>query len=109
GSHPHSAASSFALTTRRYPNGVIKLAGDPHNVIVDLPPGFIGNPMVTERCSSRAPFDNGIDCAADQYVGEVFVNDARPPRSHVTNSVPQKGYAAQFNFLYLNTARLSIG
>lgn len=109
GGHPHSAAASFVLNTRRLPTGQVKPAGDPHDVLVDLPPGFVGNPTVTPRCPNRTPFETGFECTSASRVGEAFVNGPNLPRSFVTSAIAPTGWAAQFSFIYLSNARISIG
>ena len=50
GAHPYSAQTFFELNTVRATTGRIVPAGDAKDIRVDLPPGFLGNPLVTKRC-----------------------------------------------------------
>ncbi len=104
GGHPFSAQSYFILTTKRSGSGKIVPLGDPKEVIVDLPPGFAGNPMVTPRCPQNmitappgfeVPVCNGemaIGRFAPVLGGFGFVGT----KSSIQNNVPARGYAAQF-------------
>lgn len=105
GAHASSAAAYFLLTTVRSVTGAIVPAGDPKDVSVDLPPGFIGNPMVTPRCPqsllATREGPGSPACNLAMKVGEF--NPALngfgligPFSSNIENDVPAYGYAAQF-------------
>jgi hypothetical protein len=106
GGHPYSAATYFLLNTIRLPDGHIVTPGDARNVIVDLPPGFSGNPLVTPRCpQSRlvpSPVSGGAAlCNQSSRVGRFQpVSATFGKASHVIttfwNDVPPQGYAAEF-------------
>jgi hypothetical protein len=68
GAHPYSAQTFFLLNTVRAPDGEIVPSGVIENAEVDLPSGFSGNPLVTERC----PQDQ---VAAQQPFGFPLCND----------------------------------
>jgi hypothetical protein len=100
GGHPHSAATMFLVNTNLNGSNNVVPAGEPRDVIVDLPPGFVGNPMVTERC----PRNVSGTCLLDAHVGEAkpmttqFPAEITGTLSRVYNDVPPIGYAAEFNF-----------
>jgi hypothetical protein len=106
GGHPYSALSYFMLTTKRSGSGKIVPLGDPKEVIVDLPPGFAGNPMVTPRCPQSlltGPPEFEIPaCNKEMVIGKftpslgVFGDSSEGVRTPIQNNVPAKGYAAQF-------------
>lgn len=50
GGHPYSASTAIFFNTILDPQGLIAPAGNPHNINVDLPPGFVGNPSAALRC-----------------------------------------------------------
>lgn len=111
GGHPNSAISHFMLNTVRSKNGKIIPVGTPKNVIVDLPPGFGGNPLVTPRCPQRQvtqpPNDNGgsPSCSQEMSIGSllpslsVFGDSGTAWDASVFNDVPAEGYAAEFTTL----------
>jgi hypothetical protein len=108
GGHPYSAQSYFMSTTKRSGSGKIVPVGDPKEVIVDLPPGFAGNPMATPRCPQSLLVPPGLggigapDCTEEMTIGNFEPNLANFGESSVTfavpiqNDVPAKGYAAEF-------------
>lgn len=101
GGHPETALSGFLRNTVRSGSGEIVPAGDPREINVDLPPGFIGNPLVTPRCPQ-----SDLTCAnSAAYIGRLQVSTAKfgePVETGagiagVANDVPPKGYAAEFS------------
>jgi hypothetical protein len=105
GGHPYSAATYFMLNTVRLPSGRIVTPGDPKEVLVDLPPGFVGNPMVTARCPQSQlvpPVNVTKECDVPSAIGgfQPLVNDfgsaTTSLRAAIWNDVPPKGYAAEF-------------
>lgn len=44
GAHPFDSAAYFMVNSDRIGNGELAPAGDSKNIVVDLPPGFVGNP-----------------------------------------------------------------
>jgi hypothetical protein len=50
GGHPYSASSAIFVNTHRSRFGEIVPVGEPKDINVDLPPGFLGNPEATPQC-----------------------------------------------------------
>jgi len=106
GGHPYSAISYFMLNTVRSPSGKIAPVGDPKNVIVDLPPGFTGNPLATPRCPQVQVAPPGYEgspvCNDETTVGNfepalsAFGSTSVGFSTPIYNNVPPYGYAAQF-------------
>jgi hypothetical protein len=104
GAHPISAATYFLLNTVRATSGKIVPAGQSKNVIVDLPPGFVGNPLVTERCPQSQPA-GGVGtslCGQEAILGNFqpiisHLNESGGNRYSIYNTVPAKGVAAEFS------------
>jgi hypothetical protein len=105
GGHPYSAASYFLLKTVRSGSGKVVPVGDPRSVIVDLPPGFTGNPMVTPRCPQSqltSPDEDTPACNAEMSIGNfapivsAFGASSQEFAFGIYNSVPAQGYAAEF-------------
>jgi len=107
GAHPSGAAAYFLLNTVRSASGAIVPVADPKDVSVDLPPGFIGNPMVTPRCpqsqlANRTPLGSpacnpamkigGFNPVVNKF-GAIGTTGFFTP---VENDVPAYGFAAQF-------------
>lgn len=118
GGHPNGAGTMFFVNTNRNGLGNPVPAGDPREVKVDLPPGFVGNPMVTKRCPESQPIepevspDGSCTFAASSIGRSSALANAFPPGVNpavfgVFNSVPPKGYAARFTFKILQ-ARVAV-
>jgi hypothetical protein len=109
GAHPLTAETYFLLNTVRARTGQIVPVEDPKDTIVDLPPGFLGDPTATPRCplSQPSPSANSLEeaplCNARMSVGRFNPNlsefgIAEPVLAqHISNQVPVDGYAAEFN------------
>lgn len=102
GAHPEVAGAAFRLNTILSPAGRIIPAGDVKDVPVTLPPGFIGNPLVTARCPQSELGSSlcedatvGIASPAIQnFDGGNEVSGLLP----LLNGIPPTGYAAEFTF-----------
>lgn len=107
GAHAFSAQTYFILNTVRAGSGQLVPAGTSKDVIVDLPPGFIGNPLATKRCPQTQlvpPPEGGNSelCSDEQIVGnfapliEHFGETSPQFNTPIWNDVPAQGYAAEF-------------
>jgi hypothetical protein len=113
GDHPYEATTSFELNTdaRGVPEGRLK------DVIVDLPPGFVGDPNATPQCpqatflsTTYVQYESGKGCPDDTVVGEAeisWVNGINneglpeivgPVWIPVFNMAPSRGQLAVFAF-----------
>jgi hypothetical protein len=119
GAHPNVAATMFLVNTNPSALGFPVPAGDPRDVIVELPPGFIGNPMVTARCPRNQPLGPGtgsepvcdresVEVGSAQPATRIFGGDIEQ-RSAVYNTVPATGYAAQFGFFVVEARATALG
>ena len=110
GSHPYNYTVSFKLKTDEsgYTEG-----GQLRDVIVDLPPGLVGNPLAVPRCS-RQDFEGGTPaCPGSTPIGVLRANlpGIGGVYGPVYNMVPPPGVAGQiafgvFNFNSLQNAFL---
>ena len=106
GAHPYSSSTEFILNSVRVPSGGIKPAGDAREVIVDLPAGLVGDPLVVKRCpqSQLTPeaFFEVAACPAAESESQLgtfepmlgFANSSFP--FGIYSGVPAYGTAAQF-------------
>lgn len=99
GSHPYA----FTVTVAFNHDAEGNAEGSARDVVVDLPPGLVGNPLAIPRCT-REEFDGAqARCPGDTQVG-TFRADFRNPRESLAptgalyNLVPPKGVAASFGF-----------
>lgn len=130
GSHPYQYVTSFAVNTRPVAPGAIgefrPAGGDIKDVSVALPPGLIGNPTATSRCTAQqfntshtvntefgATFTRN-NCPDGSVVGMVVVQQLEGHGETVPlplyNLAPPVGMPAQFGFqvlgapFYIDTA-----
>jgi hypothetical protein len=73
---------------------------DPKDVVVDLPPGLLGNPMAVPRCPlAQLPKSSSEPCPADTIVGWYRTQEDGGFHEHVgpiTNMTPSPGESAEF-------------
>jgi hypothetical protein len=116
GAHPDHFDTSF-VTTKKF-NDPFASGGSPNwaemvepigglkDVVVDLPPGFMGNPQATPKCTIaliNAEDDGGATetCPPGTQVGVAEANNVAGPEKQVYaiyNIVPRKDAPAQFAF-----------
>jgi hypothetical protein len=107
GGHPSSGAAYFLVTTVRTRQGSVIPAGSSKDVVVDLPPGFVGNPLATKRCPQSVPIEpfggSSELCNDEMSVGTLVPYAGNEHESFnfesqlLYNDVPPKGYAAEFS------------
>jgi hypothetical protein len=108
GSHPYDLSFSFDLNTvheRGERGPLLPAGGEPRNIVVNLPPGLVGNPTAVPECT-RLQFDEE-ECPAPTQVGvdtaDLFAqgqDTLLPPHEPIPvyNLVPPPGMPAQFAF-----------
>ena len=116
-SHPYQYTTAFAVNTALTPAGsdfpFRPAGGDIKDIEVALPPGFVGNPTATERCTAQqftttssigteagVAFQN--ECPNGSAVGVALVQqlegEATIAPAPIYNLVPPKGMPAQLGF-----------
>jgi hypothetical protein len=109
GSHPYALTNTFVL------NGAGP-EGDLRNVRLELPPGFVGDPNATPKCT-YSEFAKGLiknenhTCSNEAAIGlattyvikGAMPGIVTPTTSPVYNLVPPPGVAAEFGFVVLHT------
>ncbi len=110
GDHPYETTVSFSLNTVegsggfRAAGGLHNLAAQLKDVIVDVPPGFAGDPDVVEKCPQGDLVSN--TCPADSQIGfiKLEISNRQPVPGAgsypIYNVVPDKGYPAEFVILF---------
>lgn len=103
GAHPDTATTtvSFPATGPLIPDGQVK------DAIVDLPPGFIGNPQIIPTLCTYEEFAQNPTtlplCPVDSQVGtvEIFLSGGIPSGTSGLYSLdPPPGYPALFGFRF---------
>jgi hypothetical protein len=115
--HPYSASTSIDFETLTNPNPLIGPAWPVQptkDILVDLPPGFIGNPTAAPRCTALQLAGTGgatprIECPSESQVGTTLVRvngigaaNLMGPIA-VYNLVPPPDVPARFGFNLLGT------
>jgi hypothetical protein len=113
GDHPYETTVSFSLNTIDGPRygkyetagGLLGKAAATKDVVVDVPPGFVGDPTVVEKCPLYdIPAEH---CPPNTQIGFARLTLFGRPRDPVEegesypvyNIVPEKGYPAEFVIL----------
>jgi hypothetical protein len=102
------------------PSGFVVPAGDLKDVDVELPPGFIGNPLATPRCPQyQIVKKSSTGCPASATVGlsQVSIKNFEGGNDFLTqgkgepiyNDEPAYGYAAEFGFPYVTAQQVLVG
>jgi hypothetical protein len=120
GGHPFSAQTFFLRNTVRASTGrILPAGGESHDVRVDLPPGFLGDPLATARCPQEQVIDideSSLVCTeAQSLIGRILpvlesIDQTSPLNLRpIFNDVPAKGYAAEFTGQISVTAQSLLG
>jgi hypothetical protein len=99
GSHPYEFTTAFALNT----DAGGKVEGRPRELIFDLPPGMVGDPLAVPRCSA-SDFEGAlVHCPGNTQVGiaDVFLSAGlnppiKVPSTPIYNLTPAPGAPASF-------------
>ena len=106
GDHPYEVTTRFDLNSieRKVPEGSFGLGltsvEDTKDVIVDLPPGLIGDAQATPKCT-LPELSSFRHCPPDTRVGQIRTGPPHKPDGAsvgIFNMVPEHGVAAEFGF-----------
>jgi hypothetical protein len=108
GSHPYELTTSFLLNPpKEVSKETFLLEGTSKDVRVDLPPGFVGNPAATPKCTyqqfvlySKACPDDTVVGASNTYF--VAGSESLTGSGAVYNIEPSPGIPAEFAFKVKN-------
>jgi hypothetical protein len=118
GDHPYAFTTSFDFNNvlkHRLSSYTHNSVQDPRELVVDLPPGFVGDPQaVTTQCPLYA-LDIGNDVTACPKAsevgtvtfiegggGEIYTSEVLGSKTTgIYNLVPEAGYPAEYGFTYL--------
>lgn len=108
GSHPYAFTAALEFNLPASGSGKV-LEGELKDVTVALPPGLVGNPTATPRCTAReftaVEENGGKACPVDTAIGldttyfTQINNKLFPYTVPVYNLVPPKGVVAAFGFV----------
>jgi hypothetical protein len=112
GGHPNSVTTNLFFSTelneKRAAVAPYAPVEEVKDIVVDLPPGLVGDPQTTARCPESALVGEQFAtlCPADSQVGTFVLDTADAFSIHesrgfpVYNMVPEPGYPAEFGFNY---------
>ena len=109
GGHPYAFETEILLNTLTHPeHGGAWPAGSARDIVVDLPPGLVGDPTVLGQCSAEqlAHPSGKPDCPVSSQVGVTVLSfDEQPAlrRTPVFNMVPPAAVPARFAFSFAGT------
>lgn len=71
---------------------------DPKDIVVNLAPGFLGNPMATPRCSLTFVTSSSNQCPNDTQIGayRIVEESGKELLAPVVNVAPEAGQSAEF-------------
>jgi streptogramin lyase len=96
GAHPYQMTTSITFNTTNDVNGNPAVTANPKDIEVELPPGLIGDPTATPKCSLAENLD--FECPGASQVGVITVHDETGDNfeAGIYNLVPPAGVAARF-------------
>jgi hypothetical protein len=98
--------------------GNLRTAEPVDGIVMGLPVGLVGSAQSTPKCQPRViEIEDGVGCPAGSIIGTVAFSDEDvgfflpegDTVSPIYNVVPQKGYASEFIFAYLNNPAVIYG
>ncbi len=114
GGHPFSASTSLAFTTRKIPSNQEAPVESVRDLVVDLPPGLVGNlravPTICTWSEVKSTSSLAEVCPASAIVGGVgvrvtgFADQSQP----LYRIVPEDGYVAAFAFKPVNEGGITV-
>ncbi len=99
GGHPWGLTTTGEFTTEVNSEGSIVATHDVKDIVTDLPPGLLGDPMAVPRCPlATLAYANVRLCPADTQVGVYRLNDFGHQEylAPIVNVTPEAGQSAEF-------------
>jgi hypothetical protein len=118
GAHPWGLTATGEFTNEVTQTGLIVPTRDVKDIVTDLPPGLLGNPMAAPRCSLTAVTSGGEVasggelCPPDTQIGVYRVHflGTKEYLAPIVNVAPEAGQSAEFaleNTTSVNTPLLT--
>ena len=113
GDHPYELTTRFRMNTTTANGNVVSDGGDTKDVVVNLPPGLVGDPNATPRCAQSVlqaagscPNDTAIGVARIYLLQQFGVDNTffLP----IYNMTPSRGELALFAFRASELVRLGV-
>jgi hypothetical protein len=120
GGHPWALTTTIRFASEEFPSeapGLRNPVGptrDPKDIVVDLPPGLLGDPLAVPRCSLTEILDKRERCPDVTQVGwaRIVLFGGKEDAGPIVNLTPEAGQSAEFGlenetkFTYVLTAHL---
>jgi hypothetical protein len=121
GGHPWALTTTVRFASEEFPSGSIGRLRNPveptrdaKDIVVDLPPGLLGDPQAVPRCSLTEILDKRERCPDVTQVGwaRIVLFGGNEDAGPIVNLTPEAGQSAEFGlenetkFTYLLTAHL---
>jgi hypothetical protein len=102
GSHPYEAVFSFDLANvlRAKPDGLVPASGEVRDVVVQLPPGLVGDPTAVPQCTQPQLETGSCPQASEIGIDMGYLGVPHELGFPVYNMVPPPGVAAEFGFTF---------
>jgi hypothetical protein len=106
GGHPWALTTTIEFASVPSLDGARVPTQEPRDIVVGVPPGFLGNPMAVPRCPLTAALAEG-ECPAATQVGVYRVRwlNGKELLAPIVDVTPERGQSAEFAFL--NEAKIS--
>ena len=102
GGHPWGLTTTGVFvtekTTSKHGAVIAAPTRDPKDIVVDLPPGLVGNPQVVPRCPVTVYLSPDARCPTDTQLGVVRLRwyGGQETLAPIVNLVPEAGQSAEF-------------
>ena len=101
GGHPFALTTTIEFNNRQTTGGTkagtYPVGGDPKDVLVDLPPGLLANPLAAQRCPLALFTRAGDNCPAAAQIGTIEIaHEGGILIEPIEDVVPEVGQSAEF-------------
>lgn len=107
GGHPWALTTKIEFASEEFEtlsgssvHHVIVPTRDPKDIVVALPPGLLGDPLATPRCSLASLLNGGVRCPPSTQIGVYRLHwfGGKEAIGPIINVVPETGQSAEFAF-----------
>jgi uncharacterized repeat protein (TIGR01451 family) len=98
GGHPWAATATAEFATEISPHNVPVAVRDVKDIVNNLPPGLLGDPLATPRCPLAHITSGAGPCPADTQIGDYRLKffGEQEYVAPIVNVVPEAGQSAEF-------------
>jgi hypothetical protein len=97
GGHPYALTTTIEFNNEKIGQGLYPVAGDPKDIVTDLPPGLLADPLAVPRCPLAVFARPGGPCPPSTQIGIIEIVFADTILiDPIYNLVPETGQSAEF-------------